>query len=719
MEKRFIKIFLAIVICFISVQLFADDISVTARISNSIIYEGDSAFIEVKVKNANSDNIKVDIPEIDGLKINYRSSQNFSSYSVIVNGKQMSGSSDISYTYTVTPRRKGSFTIPPFNVTVDGTTYTTNNISFNVSEAPKDKNIIFLIELSKESCYITESVDITYKLYYSNNVRSTTNTFISIPLISDNELKNDFNTEVLSEDDRQEVYNGSSYNLKVIKLRISPSDAGEYILPSASFKAPIFTGNYRKRNDFWGRTVNEEITKNVYATTGSKSITVNKVPEENRPSGYSGAVGEYRIEISTKDTLVKMMDPIILQIAIIGNGKLNNLRCPILTEIEALTKDFKVNFNPTATGQVKQDRIVFEQAIHPKSTNITAIPKIPFSFFNTKEGKYITVYSNPIAIKVLPNDKVDSSDVIGNEIASDVDKIELEDAKIALRANYHLKDATDSEKIYLRYLLFLIVFPAFYFIMQTMINRKRRLEGNYALVRAKGAKSKLDKRLSEAIKSIDEDSFFEYLVKGLGKYISDKYNLGEGEFTLVEIENLKDNNQIDDESYNTIKDIIEYSDSARFGAMSISKEEKEKLLDKTKEIIKYLEKKKVSKIMYNKYKYLISILLFILGMNISYAEIDAEIDIDISSNKQAEKIFNNATMLYNKAMLNNNKEERKELFIRSATLYKKLINDYSIINGYIYYNLGNCYYNAGEIGKAILSYRLAEKLIPNDDDFKE
>lgn len=39
-------------------------------------------------------------------------------------------------------------------------------------------------------------------------------------------------------------------------------------------------------------------------------------------------------------------------------------------------------------------------------------------------------------------------------------------------------------------------------------------------------------------------------------------------------------------------------------------------------------------------------------------------------------------------------------------------------NGPLYYNIGNCYYKLGDIGRAILFYERAKKLIPSDEDLK-
>jgi len=55
---------------------------------------------------------------------------------------------------------------------------------------------------------------------------------------------------------------------------------------------------------------------------------------------------------------------------------------------------------------------------------------------------------------------------------------------------------------------------------------------------------------------------------------------------------------------------------------------------------------------------------------------------------------------------------------QAASLYEQIIKEKEIRNGHIHYNLGNCYFHLGQIGKAILNYRRAEKLIPNYSDLK-
>jgi tetratricopeptide (TPR) repeat protein len=63
-------------------------------------------------------------------------------------------------------------------------------------------------------------------------------------------------------------------------------------------------------------------------------------------------------------------------------------------------------------------------------------------------------------------------------------------------------------------------------------------------------------------------------------------------------------------------------------------------------------------------------------------------------------------------------ERKRALMIKSAGQFRALIHDHRIDNGNLYYNMGNAYFEAGEVGKAILSYRQAEKLLPGSSDLQ-
>jgi tetratricopeptide (TPR) repeat protein len=56
-------------------------------------------------------------------------------------------------------------------------------------------------------------------------------------------------------------------------------------------------------------------------------------------------------------------------------------------------------------------------------------------------------------------------------------------------------------------------------------------------------------------------------------------------------------------------------------------------------------------------------------------------------------------------------------FSKAAEYYESIISN-GIVNGEIFYNLGNAHAKNGKIGKALLNYRKAEMLLPRDEDIQ-
>jgi len=70
-----------------------------------------------------------------------------------------------------------------------------------------------------------------------------------------------------------------------------------------------------------------------------------------------------------------------------------------------------------------------------------------------------------------------------------------------------------------------------------------------------------------------------------------------------------------------------------------------------------------------------------------------------------------AVALYNRA----GKAYEREQYEEAVVLYEEILK-MGIRDGRVYYNLGNAYFKAGQLGKAILSYERARRLLPRDED---
>jgi tetratricopeptide (TPR) repeat protein len=60
--------------------------------------------------------------------------------------------------------------------------------------------------------------------------------------------------------------------------------------------------------------------------------------------------------------------------------------------------------------------------------------------------------------------------------------------------------------------------------------------------------------------------------------------------------------------------------------------------------------------------------------------------------------------------------QARDLYDQTILRYRKIMDEGEIVNGYLYYNIGNAYLLKGDIGRAILNYRRAQQLEPGYTD---
>ncbi len=82
--------------------------------------------------------------------------------------------------------------------------------------------------------------------------------------------------------------------------------------------------------------------------------------------------------------------------------------------------------------------------------------------------------------------------------------------------------------------------------------------------------------------------------------------------------------------------------------------------------------------------------------------------------RQGENFFRQADTL-----AAGNPREAKTLYLQAILRFKKIVNAGGIRNGRLFYDIGNAYFRRGELGKAILYYKRAEKLIPTDSHLRQ
>ncbi|MEO2099223.1 MAG: BatD family protein, partial [Flavobacteriaceae bacterium] len=178
-----------------------------------------------------------------------------------VNGVQ---SFSKTYTYFLTPKRKGKLTLGQAEVTIKGEVFKTTPIEIEVTDAVKkpndpnnvdniiDGNIHLVAEVSKTNPYLNEGISVTYKLYFRNPISISDVQELESPSYGD------FWSHLIkigrAEINMRGSYKGEPYN-EVIwrKAVLYPQKTGRLTLKPLTLNLSISVPSNRK--DLFGRRI--------------------------------------------------------------------------------------------------------------------------------------------------------------------------------------------------------------------------------------------------------------------------------------------------------------------------------------------------------------------------------------------------------------------------------------------------------------------------------
>jgi len=111
----------------------------------------------------------------------------------------------------------------------------------------------------------------------------------------------------------------------------------------------------------------------------------------------------------------------------------------------------------------------------------------------------------------------------------------------------------------------------------------------------------------------------------------------------------------------------------------------------------------------------------ILGLFLTFGMIMPFFLFSQNLSHETTTIFQEAKALFLKGndMAEDDPEKALEYYKKSAYYFESLYLRHGIKNGKLFYNIGNAFYRANNIGKAILYYKNAELYIPNNDNLKK
>ena len=520
-------------------------VSVVASVDRNHIGFGESVTLTITVQGTQG-GAPPFIPSVDGLSFNGPSTQT----SMSINNGQVNQS--VGFTYQVTPRRTGEFTIPAIEVSVGDKSYATAPIKLVVETGAtandSSQTIFAQVRLPSKQVYLGQTTPLQVLVFSRSDV----------PLKS----FGGFNCEaeglgfkfLQNLKSATQVINGESFNIQVIEGAISPTRSGTLNFGPCILKAQLAVQKRGRSdwpfNDFFGRVELSEMP----VTIEPVPIEVLPLPGEGRPSDFDGAIGQWKLEVTAKPTEVAVGDPITFTIKISGSGNIDTVPAPRLSSLDG----FKA-YEPT-TKTTKDDlnimgERVIQQVLIPKSTEVKELPEVKLAYFDPVARAYRAAAQSPIKLVVKAGSGGQSTIIGGGG------RLRLEE-KLGQDIVYLKGDPGPAAST-----LPFCATPAFWVLNITPVlalfggigwkRRSDRLRGDIAYARRTRA-AKNARRLLASATSYDE------VQRALQNYLGDRLNIPAGGITASIVDEQLVPRGVNSELAAQVRACFEACDTARF-----------------------------------------------------------------------------------------------------------------------------------------------------------
>ncbi|MBF0504546.1 MAG: BatD family protein [Candidatus Omnitrophica bacterium] len=580
--------------------LKADTVSFEASVNSSRISLSEVLQLNLTVTGLKDNIDPISLPVLDGFSAKYLGPSTRVS---IVNGDYHS---ERSFVYDLFPNKVGHFQIPPISATIAGQTYVTKPIDIEVvadsagAQAPapqqaqdqapsiqslKDK-ILILVSLEKEEVYLNERVPLSVKLLVND-----------VP-IRDIQFPQ-FDKQGFAVDDFQkpqqysQVLNGVKYDAVEFKSYIYPTHLGDVPIGPFQIAGNVVYKNGNNNpfnqdmNPFGGGLFKDFFdsyaTRPVTVTSRPLPMHVRALPQEGRPRDFSGAVGQFDFQASVSPLQVKAGDPITLKMSLKGNGNFKSVTMPVFQGAGFKTYEPKI--------KDQADEKTAEEVIIPTSAQVTQVPALHFSYFDTSLKDYKTITQGPFAIQVMPNapdegfKAVGFSDVSREPATLHIDQFSF--GKMFHTIRKGLSKLCKSIGFWLT-LGLIIVGGGSYFLWRRF---QERLENDPAFARRLKAYTEAKQTLRMAqgyISTGKSKDFYTLLSRAIREYLANKWHQSPASLSIEEILKQLKSAGIDETHIEGAKNILTTSDLVCFAGANRDASQMQSDLSLTQNLINHL-----------------------------------------------------------------------------------------------------------------------------------
>ena len=542
-----------------------DSISFEAVLSKKSLGINENLRVDFKM-NKDGDNFTP--PSFKGFTVVGGPNQSVSN--MWVNGKRTFSKS---YSYFLTPTKKGSLTIGQATIEIDDNIYKTLPVKISVSESvavskdPNDptyvvnENLHLVAEISNTNPYLNEGISIVYKLFYSPQINVTNVGEIETP-----EFENFWsqNIKIPRLQIERGSFKGDNYNFVTWKKTILyPQKSGKLDILPLSLDVSVDVPTNRR--DFFGNRIYNQVSKKV--TAGKRSINVKALPG-NAPESFNGAVGKFDIKLNTNKTELNASESLQAIVKISGKGNLKLFSPPSVQVPSSLEKyDPEYNEKVSTSLAGMKGFISNTYTLVPQFQGKYPIRSVEFTFFNPQLNKYETINSEDIIINVLEGPlSLDENNIntintqSSNNILPSINQFKF------IKTDSDLVKINSKPFIYSLSFYLILIFPVLAILLLVIFFKSNNITSSKLKESKSRRANKLAKKyLSDARKNLEnKDMFYVALEKALHNFLKSKLFIETSDYSKEKISKLLYSKDIEKESLELFIKLIENCEFARF-----------------------------------------------------------------------------------------------------------------------------------------------------------
>lgn len=485
-------------------------------------------------------------------------------------------SQSVTYTYYLKPKKEGTYTIGRASASIQGTNMESNELSITVTgpvqqqqaqrhrdpfgffdpfdpfqeddrqqqqQAPQQsaadnqkilkENVFARLIPDKNSVYMGERVTATMRLYISQSFGVANLALPKAPTFD-----GFWSQEVQMPKDakpRVETFNGQQYKVVDIQIyNLYPQRPGDLKITPAELELVVQAPVGRS---FWGVQYQNMQLK---TTCNGISLKVKDLPSAGKPADFSGAVGQYSYvaKLSSKDGKTDNAVTYSVKISGSGNIKMIELPKPDMPEgFEVFDPKVKEDITNSANGVSGSKQ--YDYLVIPRQPGDYKIPGSTFSYFDPSAGKYITLSSPEMPLKVTgePSQNPNSGTATAaskedvSALHSDIRFIKTHTGSLAKSNGAFFGSAGYAG---------LVATPLLLFVGLIFVKRKNEdLAADIVGAKRRRATRLAKKRLSAAEKHLSQNNkqaFYNEVSRAIWGYLGDKLNIDQSQLSKDNVE---------------------------------------------------------------------------------------------------------------------------------------------------------------------------------------